>query len=55
MREQTILTGFHAVFKVSEVSPAIRSQRVERAVTKQAVETFRLFYFMTGEKFTGPV
>ena len=36
--------------------PAARSaQRIERAVTEQAVEAFGVSAFMTGEKFTGEV
>lgn len=45
---------FYAVFP-AEITAAVFSQHIERAVTKQTVEIVRIIRLVTGEKLTIPV
>ena len=55
MRYEAIGAVLDALVCISKISPAALTECIQRTVTEQAVEMFRIRAGMAGKKFTFPV
>ena len=53
MGDQTATAVLDTVLQIDEIAAAAAAQRIERAVTKQAVEVLRMSRRVAGEKLAG--
>lgn len=53
--KHAITAVFYSIFQKNRISSTLCPQRIQRAITKQTIKFFCVFYFMAGKELTFPV